>query len=119
MIETAIPENFDKSTDSVGQRILMDGCPNKNSKTALKAPWDFIALVFKILPHLSDLKPFKNFFSFGYQNTSQASCQRQHCQENIWWIYHKGARNNAELHYCKTWWDKWTHEQENNFDNER
>ena len=103
MIETAIPENFDKSTDSVGQRILMDGCPNQNSKKALKAPWDFIALVFKILPHSSDLKPFKNFFSFGYQNTSQSSCQRQYCQENMWWICHKGVKNNAELHYCKTW----------------
>ena len=27
IIETAVSESFDKSFDSLGQRVLMDGCP--------------------------------------------------------------------------------------------
>ena len=34
IIEPAMPEAFDKSVDSFGRRVLMDGCPRQNSKKA-------------------------------------------------------------------------------------
>ena len=48
--ETAVPEAFDKNTDSLGRRILMDRCPRQNSKKALKALEDVDALVFRLPP---------------------------------------------------------------------
>lgn len=48
--ETAVPETFDKNTDSLGRRILMDRCPRQNSKKALKALDDIDALVFRLPP---------------------------------------------------------------------
>ena len=62
IIETAMPEAFDKSIDSFGQRVLIDGCSRQNSKKALKALEDVGALVFKIPPHSPDLNRIENFF---------------------------------------------------------
>ena len=62
IIETAMPEAFDKSTDSFGQRVLIDACSRQNSKKALKALEDVGALVFKIPPRSPDLNPIENFF---------------------------------------------------------
>ena len=62
IIETAMPEAFDKSIDSFGQRVLIDGCSRQNSKKALKALEDVGALVFEIPPRSPDLNPIENFF---------------------------------------------------------
>ena len=44
IIETAMPETFDKNIDSSGRRVLMDGFRRQNSKKALK--------LWKMLVHL-------------------------------------------------------------------
>ena len=43
-------EAFDKNTNSLGRRILMDHCPRQSSKKALKALEDVDALVFRLPP---------------------------------------------------------------------
>ena len=46
----AVSEAFDKNTNSLGRRILMDHCPRQSSKKALKALEDVDALVFRLPP---------------------------------------------------------------------
>ena len=67
-----MPEAFDKSIDSFGRKVLIDGCPRQNSKKALKALEDVGALVFKIPPHSPDLNLIENFFAL-VTKTSKSS----------------------------------------------
>ena len=78
IIETAMPEAFDKSIDSFGRRVLMDGCPRQNSKKVLKALEDVGALVFKIPPRSPDLNPIENFFALVTK-----TLRKQVIEENI------------------------------------
>ena len=78
IIETATPEAFDKSIDSFGRRILMDGWPRQNSKKTLKALEDIGALVFKIPPRSPDLNPIENFFALVTK-----TLRKQVIEENI------------------------------------
>ena len=78
IIETAMPQAFDKNIDSFGRRVLMDGCPLQNSKMALKALEDVGALVFKIPPRLPDLNPIENLFALVTK-----TLRKQVIEENI------------------------------------
>ena len=78
IIETAMPEAFDKSIDSFDGRILMDGWPRQNSKKTLKALEDIGALVFKIPPRSPDLNPIENFFALVTK-----TLRKQVIEENI------------------------------------
>ena len=63
IIETAMPQAFDKNIDSSGWRVLMEGFRRQNSKKALKALEDVGALVFKMPPRFLDLNLIGNFFA--------------------------------------------------------
>ena len=78
IIETAMPEDFDKNTDSFGRRVLMNGCPLQNFKMASKALEDVGALVFKIPPRLPDLNPMEKLFTLVTK-----TLRKQVIEENI------------------------------------
>ena len=63
IIETAMSEAFDKSIDSFGRRVLMNGCSRQNSKRALKVLKRVGAVVLKMPPRLPDLNPVQNVFA--------------------------------------------------------
>ena len=56
------PKAFRKSVAPKTKRVLMDGCPRQNSKTAHKAYDKLGAKIFKIPARSPDLNPIENFF---------------------------------------------------------
>jgi len=63
IVQDHMPASLENSADNVGKRILQDGCPRQNSRTALRAIEDVGGLVFRIPPRSPDLNPIENFFS--------------------------------------------------------
>ena len=55
-------EDFGKSTDSLGQRVSMNGCPCQNSKKTLNVLENVGALLFKIPLRSSGFNPIEKFF---------------------------------------------------------
>lgn len=78
IINTAIPQALDMSVAPMTRRILQDGCPRQNSKTALRAFHQQHIKVFKIPPRSPDLNPIENLF-----HTVKKRLRRQALDEEI------------------------------------
>ena len=63
IIRDAMPEALENSVNPNSKRILMDGCPQQNSKLARKAFDEIGVMICKIPPRSPDLNPFENFFN--------------------------------------------------------
>ena len=60
-----MPQALELSINPKGKRILMDGCPRQNSKTALKAISDIGGKIFSIPSRSPDLNPIENVFNIA------------------------------------------------------
>ncbi|XP_066926371.1 uncharacterized protein, partial [Clytia hemisphaerica] len=69
---------FQKSSNPITRRFLMDNCPRQKSKKAMQAYERVKALVFCIPPRSPDLNPIENFF-----NQMNQVLQKQALEQNI------------------------------------
>jgi len=78
-LENIVKESFGEalknSISPRGKRILLDGCPQQNSRRALKAYESVGALIMKIPPRSPDLNPIENFFNLAKRALRQQAIE--------------------------------------------
>ena len=77
IIRDLMPEALEKSIDPKSKRILMDGCPQQNSKLARKAFEEIGVIIFKIPSHSPDLNPIENFFGLVVRKLRKQVLEKQ------------------------------------------
>lgn len=71
------------SVDPRGKRILMDGCPRRNSRISLEAIDSVGGKVFKIPPRSPDLNPIENFFHLVSQTLKKEAVANKISRETF------------------------------------
>jgi len=83
MVKKTFPGAFKKSISPKEKRVLMDGCPRQNSKTARQAYDSVQAKIMVIPPRSPDLNPIENFFHLVKNDLRQQAIDKQITKENL------------------------------------
>ena len=92
ILDSSFHSAFENSINPLLKRLLMDGCPKQNSRTALRALAHIGGMVFKIPTRNLDQNPIQNFFNLVVEKLNNETIEKDIADETFQSFLERGKR---------------------------